>query len=158
MAALSQVARLPQLAGLLVPARMSVGAPAYSSLASTRYVAKKHSPLDSWAARDISTNPFEFHTIKYPYYGENQSPSYQDESFEVRGTVLDSASNPMERRVLLLTRDGTRLGMTRSNPDGTFKLTAWDYGLNRTLVVAIPDDGDVRNAVVKWGVIGTTPL
>jgi hypothetical protein len=114
-------------------------------------------PLPSWAARNITDNPFGFHTIKYPYYGENQAAAYQDEVFEVRGTVLDSDDNPMERRVLLLTRDGTRLGMVRSNPDGTFKMRAWDYGLNRTLVVAIPDDSDLRNAVIKWGVIGTTP-
>lgn len=159
MTALSQVAVLPQRAdGLMLPARISVGAPTYTSDAFTLGDARVSSPLDTWAARDIADNPTGFRTTKFPYYGENQAPSFKDQDFEVRGTVLDSDDNPMERRVLLFTRDGSRLGLTRSNPDGTFRFTAWNYGLNRTLVVAIPDDGDLRNAVVKWGVIGTTPL
>lgn len=64
----------------------------------------------------------------------------------------------MQRRVIVLTRDGTRLGVVRSAADGTFKIRATGYLLNRTISIAIPDDGDLRNAVVKWGVVPVTPL
>ena len=139
------------------PVRISVGTATSNNVFTRLSGSKRASPLDTWSARNITNNPLGFRPQKTSPFGENQSASYQDQDFQIRGTVLDSEDVPMERRVLLLTRDGTRLGITRSNPDGTFKLMAWNYGLNRTLVVAIPDDSDLRNAVVKWGVIGTTP-
>jgi hypothetical protein len=161
MSALSQVARLPKLAGSLGPFRIGVDTSADISpqVATVRYADYSvNSPMPVWSARNITLNPFRFSVIKYPYYGENQAPSYYDQDYEIRGVVLDSDSNPMERRVLLHTRDGTKIGVTRSNSDGTFKFRVWNYGLNRTLVTAIPDDGDLRNAVVKWGVIGVVPV
>lgn len=108
--------------------------------------------------RDIHLNPICASALRVTPFGENQVATFYDQDYEIRGIVKDSSGSPMQRRVIVLTRDGTRLGVVRSAADGTFKIRATGYLLNRTINVAIPDDGDLRNAVVKWGVVPVTPL
>lgn len=113
---------------------------------------------DTVFARDISQTPVEaMQLAPYPL-----SPltvrTYRDQDLEIRGTVLDELSNPIERDVLIIQRDGYFLGRTRSAPDGTFSLICRDYGAQRVVVIAVPVEADLRNAVVKWGVVPVARL
>src|SRR5574337_1413056 len=161
MANLTQHARLPILNGPITPFGIGVDTaiddvPYTTGSAHTSQI-HPFVGIDVWAHRNISLNPVMAYGYRPMALGENMVASYYDQVYEIRGTVQDSAGNPMSRRVLVLTRDGTRLALLRSGADGTFKTRVWNYGLNRVLVVAIPDDGDLRNAVVKWGSIGVDP-
>lgn len=160
MTVLTESARLPIFSGTLVPHRIDVGSngDTYPYPANAHVSLNYGSPMDSFMARNVSLAPmagFVFKTIRFPKLREVQ---YPDQYMEIRGTVVNSSDSPLERQVLLLTRDGILIREVRSAADGTFSIKVDDYSINQTLVIAIPDDGDVRNAVVKWGVVGVTPL
>lgn len=162
MANLTQHARLPILNGSILPLGIGVNTaiddvPYNTGTVKTSQI-HPFIGLPIWANRNISLNPAMAYGLRPMALGENMSAAYYDQVYEIRGTVKDSDGNPMSRRVIVLTRDGTRLALLRSGADGTFKTRIWNYGLNRVLVVAIPDDGDLRNAVVKWGSIGVDPI
>lgn len=78
-------------------------------------------------------------------------PQYPDQDLEIRGTVLDEDSNPIERPVFVLSRNGALLGRTISAADGTFAVLCRNYGAERVIVIAAPYNDDLRNAQVVWG-------
>lgn len=82
--------------------------------------------------------------------------AYLQDWKEIRGTVENSSAVGISRRVLALTAQGQCVGAAQSSAvDGTFTMVI-DNCLEAILIVALPDPGDVRNAVVKWGVIPVT--
>lgn len=78
---------------------------------------------------------------------------YLASQLQIRGTVKNSAGTGISRRVLIINREGACVGKTQSAGDGTFTITLFNQSTNPVLCVAIPDDGDIRNAVVKWKVL-----
>lgn len=78
---------------------------------------------------------------------------YFANQLQIRGTVKNSAGTGIARRVLIINREGACVGKTVSASDGTFSVTLVNQGFDFTLCVAIPEDGDLRNAVVKWKVV-----
>lgn len=77
---------------------------------------------------------------------------YLKDQLQVRGTVKDSAGTGISRRVLIINREGACVGKTRSAGDGTFSVTLYNQGTEFVACMAIPEDADTRNAVVKWKV------
>lgn len=78
---------------------------------------------------------------------------YPTSQLQIRGTVKNSAGTGISRRVLIINREGACVGKTQSAGDGTFSVTLFNQSTNPVLCVAIPDDGDLRNAAVKWKVL-----
>ena len=83
---------------------------------------------------------------------------YLKDFTEIRGTVKNSAGTGIARRVLVVNRAGQCVGTTVSAADGTFKCLLDNQAYEVVLVVAIPDDGDNRNAVVKWKVVPASTI
>lgn len=77
---------------------------------------------------------------------------YLVNQLQVRGTVKNSAGTGISRRVLIINREGACVGKTQSAGDGTFSVTLFNQGTEFVACVAIPEDADTRNAVVKWKV------
>lgn len=157
------MALLPQNAIVhFSPFRISIPVDTEADVAITCHgmssVVVRRSTVPCPFVRDIRLNPVRGFPMRVTPFAENQVATFFDQDYEIRGTVKDSAGAPMQRRVIVLTRDGTRLGVVRSAADGTFKIRTTGYLLNRTIIIAIPDDGDLRNAVVKWGAVPVTPL
>lgn len=70
----------------------------------------------------------------------------------VRGTVIDSNQQALSRLVLILSDQGTLLGTGTSNPTtGAFEILI--YTGRPVTVLAIPTQGDARNAVVHFNVV-----
>lgn len=111
--------------------------------------------LDGAYARTIDEAPISctaiYNTVEF---GRDRLATYLDLDREIRGTVKDSADNPLQRIVIVMTQDGYLLGRVRSAADGTFTIRCNNFDPTaRTVCLALPDIGDQRNAAIKWGVI-----
>lgn len=71
---------------------------------------------------------------------------------QIRGTVKNSAGTGIARRVIIINGASQCVGRITSNSDGTFKILLDNQGFAVVLCIALPDDADVRNAVVAWKV------
>ena len=84
-------------------------------------------------------------------------PRYRDQWRELRGTVTNSAGTGIARRVLAIdTRTGAVRGAGTSASNGAFTLRL-EGTIEPVTVIAVPADGDQRNAVVKFGVVPVIP-
>lgn len=111
--------------------------------------------LDTAIARSVDQAPVSctaiYNTVEF---GRDRRATYLDLDREIRGTVKDSADNPLQRTVIVMTQDGYLLGRVRSAADGTFTIRCHNFDPTaRTVCLALPDIGDQRNAAIKWGVI-----
>ncbi len=85
-------------------------------------------------------------------------PRYRDQWYELRGTVKDSTATGIARRVIAIdNRTGALRGMTTSAGDGTFTMKIAET-LEAVTVIAVPDSGDSRNAVVFDAVLPVAAL
>lgn len=107
-------------------------------------------PLDTAWARPFKTNfPTCFTRTGYNNFRTSQ---YIDQWKEFRGTVKDDTGVGIARRVIAIdTRTGVLFGSTMSLADGTFKMKV-PHASDALTVIAVPNTGDQRNAVVKYRV------
>jgi hypothetical protein len=110
-------------------------------------------PLDVYMARDISLNAVG---------GRHQiEPSFavdpQDRK-SVRGTVLDENGDPLARTVLCIKQGSQEIvdSTTSDATTGAFELRPPDAAA--VTVVAMPEPGDNRNAVVLYNLTPVDPL
>lgn len=68
---------------------------------------------------------------------------------EIRGTIKNSAGTGISRRYMLVNAYGQCVGTGISAGDGTFKCLT-DNQIGYVYAIALPDDVEARNAVVKW--------
>lgn len=89
---------------------------------------------------------------------QGRSAQYLKDFKQVRGTVKNSAGTGIARRVVITNGFGQCVGRTTSSAvDGTFKLLCDNNNDSYVLCQALPDDGDLRQAVVAWKVIPVVP-
>lgn len=84
---------------------------------------------------------------------------YLSDFLQVRGHVQNSAGTGIARDVVITNRQGQCVGRVRSSAvDGSFKITVDNMGPFPVNCEAIPDDGDNRNAAVKWKAVPVTAI
>lgn len=108
-------------------------------------------PVDTALARNIRLAPI---TCWSPYFVDpHKKPRYLDQEREIRGTVRNSSGTGISRRVLAIdARTGAFRGITTSAADGTFKLRV-AHSTEPVQVIAVPNAGDARNAVIFDAVV-----
>lgn len=87
-----------------------------------------------------------------------RTAAYLPNQLQVRGTVKNSAGTGISRRVLVVNREGACVGKGQSAGDGTFSITLYNQAAAFVACIAIPEDADVRNAVIKWKVVPVAQL
>lgn len=113
--------------------------------------------FDCADAKSISARnmPFRCFVQDFRRITQGRKAAYFVDWKEIRGTVTNSSDVGISRRVLALTAQGQCVGAAQSAGDGTFTIVI-DNCLDPVIVAALPDAGDVRNAVVKWAVTPVT--
>jgi len=110
--------------------------------------------LDTAWARSISAN---MPTCIVRSLGSFTKPRYRDQWYELRGNVKNSGGAGIARRLIAIdNRTGTLRGMVTSASDGSFNMRL-SSTLEAVTVIAIPNAGDARNAVVFDAVLPVAP-
>lgn len=108
-------------------------------------------PLDVYQAKDATLYPVGGRHRVDTFYRDPQT------SKTVRGTVLDDAGNPIARTVLCVSQTTLEVlsSTTSSATTGAFDLRAPDT--RAVTIVALPNPGDNRNAVVLHNLTPVNP-
>lgn len=109
--------------------------------------------FDCADASSVAKNFPRAMVLDYTKIGGSMTALYPATQLQIRGTVKNSAGTGIARLVLIINREGVCVGKTRSASDGTFSVTLVNQGFSPVLCAAIPEDADLRNAVVKWKVV-----
>lgn len=153
MAALGAIGLIPTAVKRLVPLPYTTPTgDVYARNARMRRI------LDVAEAQNIRTGYVRAIVQDFWRITQGRSAQYLSNFKQVRGTVKNSAGTGIARRVVITNGFGQCVGRVTSAADGTFSILCDNNNDAVVLCQALPEDGDLRNAVVAWKVIPVTAV